>query len=185
MNCANQNVYFWRLFEAAFQSRLLIGLRRLFDDGRDTFSIHKFLNHCRERISAFSKQALRSRRSSHPDSNEWIDDFINDAYEPTLEDFNKFRKLIRDNCSRIKRVYTPAVSKIYAHAIHTDNDTISSMLSDLNFDEMENALNAVWHVYNQVWQIYENGKKPDFRMQPYPYADEVNQAVLRQLRALA
>lgn len=121
VNCANQNVDFWRLFEAAFQSRFLIGLRRLFDDSRDSFSIHKFFNSCREKINVFSKQELRIRKSSHLNSHEWIDDFINEAYEPTLEDFNKFGKLVRDNSRRIKKVYTPAVSKIYAHAIHTDN----------------------------------------------------------------
>lgn len=110
--------------------------------------------------------------------------FVRDAYEPSITDFNHFGKLVRDNSRRIKKVYTPAASKIYAHAIHIDKDKISAALSDLNFDEIESALNAVWHVYNQVWQIFENGKKPNFIIQPYPYVNEVNEAVLRQFKAL-
>ena len=91
---ANQNVNFWRLFEAALQSRLFIGLRRIFDDGRDTFSIHKFLINCREQIDIFSKRELKIRRSSSPNSHEWIDEFIKETYEPTVADFNEFGKFL-------------------------------------------------------------------------------------------
>jgi hypothetical protein len=185
VECANKNVYFWRLFEAAFQSRLFIGLRRIYDSGKDTFNIHKFIIICKEKIHTFSIKELRARKSSHRNAHEWIDEFMEKVYEPTVEDFNKLDALVRDNSRRIKKIYTPAASKIYAHAIHTDQDEISNALSDLNFDEIERALNAVWHVYQQVRQLYENGKKPNFDIQPYPYVDEVNESVLRQLKALA
>lgn len=75
VKCANRKADFWKLFEAAFQSKLLIWLRRIFDEGRDTFSIHKFLNNCKEKISTFSRRELKIRRSSHPNSHEWIDGF--------------------------------------------------------------------------------------------------------------
>lgn len=185
VKCVNKNVHFWRLFEAAFQSRLFIGLRRIFDSGRDTFNIQKFINTCKEKIASFSTEELRCRKSSHPNAHEWIDEYMKGVYEPSAEDFYKLGALVRNNSKRIKRVYTPVASKIYAHAIHTDKDQIRAAFSNLNFEEIERALNAVWHVYQQVWQLYENGKEPSYEIQPYPYVDEVNEAVIRQLRALA
>jgi hypothetical protein len=77
----------------------------------------------------------------------------------------------------MKGLYTDIASKVYAHAIHTDAEEIFKLSQGANFEEIESALTSVWHVYQQVWQMYENGRVPDLNIGSYPYINEVIEAV--------
>ncbi len=100
---------------------------------------------------------------------------------PEFWKLNELAKLVRKYSKKMKRKYIKAASEIYAHAIHTDNESAKVILRELNFEEMEDALNALWHVYDQVWKMYENGSKPSFVVSGYPYADEIQNCICNQL----
>jgi hypothetical protein len=103
------------------------------------------------------------------------------VYEPKESDFRKLAKIVRINSKKMKGIYTDAASKIYAHAIHMDHASIANITGQLSFDEMEVALTSVWHVREQIWQMYENGREPQFDIGKYPYEHEVIEAIVKQL----
>jgi hypothetical protein len=165
---------------------MFIGIRRLYENKGDTFNIQTFIEKCRDNIHLFSKEDLRKRKlSSDKDALSWIDSYMLDVYEPSTDDFNWLSALIKKNSKKINNLYVPAASKVYAHAVYTDHEEINAMLSGLEFGEIEVALTSIWHVYEQIWQLYENGRAPQFEIRQYPYREEVFKAVLDQIRSLA
>jgi hypothetical protein len=182
VNKINENVYFWILFESSLLTKLFIGIRRLFETRSDTFNFQQALKMMKEKIDEFQPAALEQRKlaglSNRP---HWLDAYMADVYEPSSADFDELAKLVRPSSRRMRGIYTAAAGKIFAHAVHTDTTAINGLLVNTNLEEMENALTAIWHFYQQVWQMYENGLKPSLEISTYPYKDEVQESVIRQL----
>ncbi len=182
VNRINENVHFWLLFESSLVTKLFIGIRRLFESKADSFNFQRALNMIKNKIDEFRPAALEQRKlegqSGRP---AWLDAYMADVHTPTGADFDALGKLARASSKRMKGVYTHAASRIFAHAVHTDTTVISNLLADTNFDEIETALIAIWHFYDQVWQMYENGREPSLQMSPYPYKEEVQQSVIQQV----
>ncbi|WFP49472.1 hypothetical protein PL263_15395 [Methylomonas sp. EFPC3] len=182
VNELNKNVHFWKIFESALESKLFIGIRRLFDSSGDTFTFQSFIKYCIDHIDQFSSVSLRKRKTEGcANAHEWIDAFMEDVHEPTEEEFKKLASLVRHNSKKMKNLYTVIASKVHAHAIYTDAEEIFKLSQRANFDEIENALTSIWHVYQQVWQMYENGLAPDLNIGKYTYIEEVVDSVNRQL----
>jgi len=178
----NENVHFWLIYERSLRTNLFVGIRRLYEGKSGTFNFQKFIKLCIDNIDKFSEKSLRTRKvSGSSNASEWIDNFMVDVYEPKEEDFKKLSRVVRNNSKKMKGIYTEVASKIFAHAIHMDKVSISNIMDQLDFDEMEVALTSIWHVYEQVWQMYENGIQPKFDVGTYPYQQEVIDSVIKQL----
>jgi len=178
----NTNVHFWLIYESSLRTNLFLGIRRLYEGKSDSFNFQTFIYYCIKNVAKFSKESLRARKiAASANAGEWIDNYMKDVHEPTEDDFKKLAIGVRRNSKKMKGIYTEAASKIYAHAIHVDHASISSITNQLNFDEMESALLSIWHTYEQIWQMYENGREPQFDIGSYPYEQEVIDSVIKQL----
>lgn len=178
----NDNFHFWKILDRSLQTSMFIGIRRLFDSGKDTFTFYRAINDFQENIQEFSKESLRKRKmDSSTNASEWIDEYMKDVHDVTTDDFKMLKKIVGVSSQDIKKFAEKEISQIYAHAIVLDYVTQNMKLNDLNFEKIELALNAIWHVYEQVWQMYENGKKPVNIVTAYPYEKEVSDAISRQI----
>lgn len=81
----------------------------------------------------------------------------------------------------MKGVYTTVANEIFAHAVYTRYPVIYDLMKNLEFEEVEKALNSIWHVYAQIWQLYENGRQPEARIMQYPYKGDVFMSVAKQV----
>lgn len=186
VNKVNKNVYFWKIYESSLQTKLFIGIRRLFESKSDSFSFSRAMKMVKENLEDFQPTALEMRKiADQPKRPDWLDEYMQDVYTPNEEDLNNLARLVRENSKRMKNLYTEAASKVFAHAVHTDTEAINGLMGDMNFAEIEQALNAVWHFYQQVWQMYENGREPLMEIVSYPYREEVEQCILKQISGKA
>jgi len=178
----NNNPDFWRIYETSLRTNMFVGIRRLYEAKPGTFNFQKFIDSCIDNISQFSKDALRTRKiKGSVNTYEWLDNYMKDVHEPNDSDFKSLARLVRDNSKNIKGPYINAATKIYAHAIHMDHASMQKLSEKLNFEEIEQALTSIWHAYEQVWQMFENGIRPHFEIRPYPYEQEVIDAVNKQV----
>ncbi|MEH6470148.1 MAG: hypothetical protein V7752_02755 [Halopseudomonas sp.] len=178
----NRNPDFWIIYEVSVRTNLFIGLRRLYEGKNGTFNFQRFIAICINNISDFSADRLRQRKMvGSYKANEWIESYLENIYEPTVDDFKSLSKIVRNNSKRMKGIYTDAASRIYAHAIHMDRTSIAEITDQLDFDEMEIALDSMWHCYEQIWQMYENGRSPIFDISEYPNKQEVYDCLDTQL----
>jgi len=178
----NENVYFWLLFESSLFSKLFIGIRRLFENDKDTFNFQRILNMIKANIKDFLPDAIEQRKmAGKTERPAWLDEYMTKVHTPAEADFNALARLVRPHRKRMAGLYTAVASKVFAHAVHTDTSDINKMLQGTNFKEIEDALNAIWHFYEQVWQMYENGRKPSLQVSSYPYDSEVQNCVTKQI----
>lgn len=178
----NENAIFWLIYEKSIRMSLFIGIRRLYESKENTFNFYKFIEKCKDNIDGFSRESIRKRKiSNSQNSHEWIDEYMSDVYEASVDDFNCLSKLVRENSKKMKGIYSDVASTIFAHAVHVDHPAIYDKMKDLDIKEIEAALNSIWHVYEQIWQIYENGRKPCIQIRPYPYKQEVIDSVVNQI----
>lgn len=178
----NENVEFWKIFESSLRTSMFLGIRRLYEAKSDTFNFQKFIKACIDNTASFSKEALRHRKCEEsPNAEEWVDGYIENVDEPDVDDFRSLAKLVRQNSKKMKGVYTEAATKRYAHAIHVDRPSIAAISDKLNFEEIEQALTSIWHTYEQVWEMFENGRHPVLEIGSYPHVQEVIDAVSTQV----
>jgi len=174
VNLANKNPDFWIIFLSSAQTKLFISLGRLYDDSNDAFSFQSFMKTCKENIRDFGYESFKKRKLvDYADRPDWFDAFIRDAYFATGGDIDALAKLAKPYNRKMKGLYKQIRSKVFAHAIHTDKIVISNLLGETHFEEIDNALKALWSIYSQVWQLYHNAGQPTFKIESYPYKDDV------------
>jgi len=178
----NKNTYFWQIYECSLRTNLFIGIRRLYENKNGTFNFQKFIEMCIANVDLFSKESLRKRKlENSKNANEWIDEYMSNTYEVSEDDFTSLSRLVKNNSKKMKSIYSNVASTIFAHAVHIDHEIMHEMMKDLDFDEIEKALNSIWHVYEQIWQMYENGREPYLEIKVYPYKKEVIDSVAIQV----
>jgi hypothetical protein len=174
VNLANNNADFWIIFLSSAQTKLFIALGRLYDDSNDAFSFRSFIKICRENIEEFGRQSFEKRRlSDYVNRPDWLDGYLSDAYFGKVEDIDGLARLARPFNKKMKGLYKEIRSKVFAHAIHTDKVVISNLFEGTNFEEIDDALKALWSIYSQIWQLYNNARQPTFKIESYPYRDDV------------
>jgi len=180
----NRNADFWRLFEASMLSSVFISIRRLYENEADSFNFQNFIRNCSSNLEEFSLKNIKDRKiRSGALSVEEAEIYIVGKYEPSNQDFNEMARFVKERSKNMRGVYTKVASKIYAHAIHFTHSEVLKPNQSLNLYEIEKALLSVWHVYEQVWQLYENGRKPEYTESKYQYKNEVIESVIVQLNA--
>ena len=181
----NKNVHFWTILESSLRTNMFVGIRRLFESGCDTRDFQSFITFCLANIDDFSASAIRERKlKSSRNAKEWIDDYMQRVHVATREDILAVSRSVRNNSKKMRTTYFEAATKIYVHAIHTDPAEMFELSKDFDFGEIEKALNSVWHAYQQIWQLYLNGRKPKSDIETYPYADEVANSIDIQILRL-
>jgi len=178
VDLVNKNICFWKIHLSALQTKIFIALGRLYDDSGDAFSFNKFIKLCRDNILEFGRDGLAIRKleltAIRP---AWLDSYLAEAYYATPADIDKLALLAKPFNRKLKGVYREIRSKVVAHAVHTDSETITSLFQGTNFGEIEEVLTAFWSIYTQIWNLYENGRPPSFTIGKYSYKDEVVDSV--------
>ena len=178
VNLANNNADFWIIFLSSAQTKIFIALGRLYDDSNDAFSFQSFIKTCKENIEEFGRESFEKRRlSDYVNRPGWLDGYLSDAYFGRVEDIDALARLARPFNKKMKGLYKEIRSKVFAHAIHTDKIIISNLFEGTNFEEIDNALKALWSIYSQIWQLYNNARQPTLEIETYPYKAEVYDGV--------
>jgi len=152
---ANRNSQFWRTYTASTQQTLFLYLGRLSDDGKDCKSFSDFNNHCVLNVSDFCKDQFLTRK---PEILKINPTYLADSEFPTKEDVcnlfaiaTKYNSFFRAECKTIR-------SKVYAHAILTEDHEYFHLFEKVKLTEIESGLLAFWSVSQHLWQSFYNAR---------------------------
>jgi hypothetical protein len=148
---------FWNVSKASLQQSTFIVLGRIFDQ-RSPYNIDKLLGLGQRNIHIFSIDSLAKRKSLDPSH-----EYFRNVYTPTINDFRQFRKKVKGHRSIYNSKYRPIRDKLFAHKIIAESNEIDSLFSKTKIREMEKLLTFTWSVYNDLLQLYYNGRRPAFR----------------------
>ena len=159
-----EEVLFWSTVLDGLITSAFITLHRIFDQ-ESKHNIDQLLKIARANLQIFSKSSLRARKvDGSPNASEWIEEYMKSAYEPVPDDF---RKRLRNHVKRYRKMYEDNYrdlrTKVFAHKDLSDESEIQSLFAKTNVRELEHLFVFPLQLYEALWQLYENGRKPNLR----------------------
>ena len=167
---ANLVPQFWMAHTASLQHTLFIYLGRLSDDTPDGKSFTDFRNHCFRHLEDFSEESFRERRSDalvinphYLDEKDFPEEKEFAALFSLASDFNKF---LRKECKTIR-------SKVYAHAILTDDYEYQFLFEKVDLKTIEEALVTMWSINRNIWECFQNARPLKSTVLEYTERDRI------------
>ncbi|MBW2044103.1 MAG: hypothetical protein JRI96_04360 [Deltaproteobacteria bacterium] len=172
----NRNPSFWNIVLHSLQNTFFITLGRIFDDKSEN-SVHKLVGVCLANPHLFSKESLARRRMKAGKRPQWLDGFLLTAFEPSGEDLRVFRRQV----SRLRKIYNAVYgeirNKVIAHSEFSDSNRVSQLFSKTQVGKIDELLYGLHDVVSVLWELLDNGKRPEFGVQVYDYKDHISKTV--------
>jgi hypothetical protein len=142
------------------QSAAIIAIGRVFDQGSH-HNLDKLLRLAQSNLSMFSKEALaRRKQGDAPQPPSWLEQYLADAYVPVPPDFRKLRGHVKKHRSIYDANYRDLRHKVYAHKEAADGGETKRLVAKTTIREIERLLLFLLRIYNSLWHLLMNGRKP-------------------------
>jgi hypothetical protein len=162
-NVLNKAPLFWNTCLGALQTATFIALGRVFDkDSRH--NINRLLRIAQDNPSIFSKAALgRRRQGSDAERPAWLDEFLRNAYEAKPADFRRIRAHVKKRRRIWETNYSDVRHKVFAHKAISDEEEVAALFAKTNIRELQRLFAFLESLYEALWQLFVNGRKPVLR----------------------
>ena len=163
LSALNVNPLSWVFIRHSMMVSLIMALGRIFDTDGDSVSIDDLIKSCISDIHIFSKSSLKQRKLQNHNASEWIDSYMEGAYEPTKNDFQRLKPQIKNYREVYENYYKPLRHKIFAHSdkqYHSQTDELWEATKHANMEEM---LNFLEDLNLAIREAYLNGRKPELK----------------------
>lgn len=159
----NENPLFWNTVSGALQTAAVITIGRVFDQ-RSPHNLDKVVHLAQDNGTMFSKSALGKRRQAgSPERPQWLDEYLQDVYEPTTGDFQRLRAQIKTYRKIYEANYRELRHKVFAHREASDQAEIDRLVGKTNISEFERLFVFLLSTYKSLWDLFMNGRKPTHR----------------------
>lgn len=154
---------FWNSTLGALQTSTFVVLGRIFDQS-SPHNIGILLALAENNPSIFSKAALERRKlASATNAPSWIVEYMNSVYVPKPADFRRLRGYVSKHRKTYLAKYRDLRHKVFAHKEITDATQVSALFARTNIREMQRMLLFCLSLYDALWQLFVNGRKPVLR----------------------
>ncbi len=152
----NMTPEFWSTCLYCLESSLLIGIGRLFEG---IYSVEEILKTSKNNLIIFSKESLKVRKQSTSDNaNKWIHEYLENVYVPSKSDFLRLEKCVE----KYKTLYREKVKETRKYFAHPRN-----LVIETNINDIQKIIIFSYKLYNALWELYNNGRKPILRQIPF------------------
>ncbi len=164
----NANAMFWNVQKVSLQTTIFVALNRLFEIDPNALSIHRLLNETLAHPEFFSKDALRKRKGDLKIETEYIDALIEGAWVPADgSELRYLKKELKPHLRKFTEIYQPIRHCYYAHRLLQTDKPVAELFSLTNRNELGQILDFLHQLVEGIWQLYQNGMKPEFRTQGF------------------
>ncbi|MBL7934705.1 MAG: hypothetical protein JNM51_02725 [Bacteroidia bacterium] len=187
----NQNLYFWHSIIYSLQTTYFICMGRIFDNKSKVLSVNAFLNKCSENIQMFSKAELAKRKIDILKSDIEFQNYIDNAYEPTQEDFRFLKNIVKEYSKDYESNYRDIRHKVFGHTEVTKKEELERLFSNTSKIKLEEMFLVMKHIMIGLFGLYHNGHKIEFTSNILQYGfnlftkiKEESNIVLQSMNAL-
>jgi hypothetical protein len=148
----NQAVYkllqaaplFWNTTLAALQLGAFITLGRIFDQDSRAHNLSRLLRLAQDHPEIFTK-----------------------GYKPKTSDFRQWRAHVRKRRSIYEARYRDLRRKFFAHKEVVESADVEALFARTNTRELQLIFGFLSRLYEMLWQLFVNGRKPALRPARY------------------
>lgn len=170
LDLVNRAPLFWRTNIGALQTSLFITLGRIFDQ-QSNHNIDRLLRIAQENAEIFSTEVLEGRkRAGSQNADEWIEEFMRGTYVPTAGDFRRLRGYVKKYRKIYETGYRDIRRKVYAHKELSKAEDVEKLYAKTDIREMQKLLIFLNRLYQAIWQLFHNGRKPILRPMKFSVA---------------
>jgi len=173
----NKSPTFWNINLYGLQCSFFIVLGRIFDDGHDAHSIHKFIASCLANPQFFSKEALAKRKQGGGQKPEWLDEYIEKAHEPSKQELRNLKSALSNQRKKFDETYKNIRNYIFAHRVAKEAETVSELFGKTKISDIEDMLYFLYDLLEVIWQLYHNGRAPVLGEGKYDYKVRISDTV--------
>lgn len=171
----NDAPVFWNTILGGLQAATFVALGRIFDQ-KSSHNLDQLLRMAQRDRQIFSKASLGKRKQAESkNAYAWLNGYLLRAHEPTARDFRRLRSHVRKWRKVYEKNYQPLRHQVYAHKELAERQAISSLFAKTNIRELQRLLVFLGSLYQAMWELFNNGRKPVLRPQRYS---------IRRMRAL-
>lgn len=158
----NRTPLSWVVIRHSLNVTLFITLGRVFDTDNNAFSLDDLLKCCIEKIDSFSLENLRKRKMEGQNDiePEWLAEYIENAYQPSVEDFQRLRSKVAEHRKVFESVYRPIRHKLIAHKDKEYMDKADELWAETNISQLEGIIWFLNDLKETLFDTYKNGRKP-------------------------
>ncbi len=158
---------FWNTNLAALQTAAFIALGRVFDQN-STHNLDRLLRIAQDNPSIFAKATIGARKQGgNPNPPTWLAERLRDMYVPTPADFRRLRAHVRKHRKVYEANYRDLRHKLFAHREVSLRADIEALFAKTNIRELQKMLAFLGSLYEALWQLFSNGRKPVLRPRRY------------------
>ncbi len=158
---------FWNTNLGALQTAAFMALGRVFDQN-STHNHDQLLRTARDNPSIFSKASLGARKQGgSPTPPDWLAEYLRHAYVPTPDDFRRLRAHVRKHRRVYEAKYGDLRHRLFAHKEISARADVDALFAKTNIRELQKMTAFLGSLYEALWQLFFNGRKPVLRPRRY------------------
>ncbi len=159
----NRYPQFWKTCVGSLQTAAIVALGRIFDQN-SPHNIDKLLQIAQANPEIFSKQVLGQRKQgNNSERPEWLDDFLRTTHVPTPMDFRRIRAHIKKRRKIYEHNYRDLRHKVFVHKEVAAPNEMAALFQKTNIRELQQIFAFLNSLYEVLWQLFFNGRKPVLR----------------------
>jgi hypothetical protein len=163
----NRSALFWNTVLAGLQTSTFIVLGRILDQN-SAHNVDRVLRIAQDHPDIFSKAALAKRKQGNlKTAPDWLPEYLEDAYVPKAADFRRLRAHVQRQRKIYNEKYRDLRRKVFAHKEVTDPAALKALFGKTNIRELQWLLVFFSRLYDALWQLLFNGRKPTLRPRRY------------------
>lgn len=158
---------FWNTMLGGLQTAAFVALGRIFDND-SAHNLGRLMRLVKDNPQIFSKAALALRKQgtgSSPPS--WLSDYMKSVYVTKASNFRRLRDYVSKHRKIYLAKYQPLRHQVFAHKGVSSPADVSALFAQTNIREMQRMLVFLRALYEALWQLFVNGKRPTLRPQKY------------------
>lgn len=160
----NRTPLFWRTCYASLQSSAYVALGRVFDL-RSPYNIEALIASMEYDMSVFSRSALAARKSSAGFADPTkLQQYVANAHILDLSDIRRIRQAVARRRLIYDRAIMPVRHQYLAHRQAHGSSNVQSLYGKGKVKEMWNLSCFLHHLRQTLWNLYNNGSKPELRV---------------------
>lgn len=171
-NALNKTARFWNDFNFMALQTTIIFLGKIFDAQKRAHSLTKLIEVLPHSLEYFSKSMLKERKMALGEKFDWLEAYMEDAHELTLDDVEVINAEA-DKAKALWKKFAPLRHQVYAHNQMLTNEQRDALYNKVTYDELEELVQILLNISFALEQAEINGRKPDFKNN---YESPINQS---------
>jgi hypothetical protein len=186
LRALNANALSWNIITHSLLITFFTAMGRIFDGDSRSLTVHSFISKCESEIAQFSKLALEARklRNTHGVRPEWLNDYLQEAYEPIAADFEELAKFAKQHAATYKSNYKPVRDKVIAHKDFTTIGNKEALFAETKIVEVQKILQFLHQVERVVVELHMNGRKSSLTEHKFDQEQHIGDDLTKLLRKL-